>query len=437
MHAKLLLLASSLAGHALALPTVLNPRDLNISVDVDVDVNVNIPGIINAFVSDGISITSFGGLDAHVAAALESAALGGKANTIDESVRQDVKDWLHGSGSHVVDADIRSSLTKWVDATDGASLPLNAAAGLAVYVPLWAQIAAESSLAATVDGIVAVEDLVKGEVYLDGGVRASLLSYLADVGLDEEVKVGLTIAAVGGAVTSLTDDVKSALEKWLASSDAEIDGSLKTSVLDWLHGTVAEGVDAVDTLAEDAVKIESVGGYVASRVVSGALSNGTKSSLQAWLDTDLAHGVDDDILETLKHVAKGELATTFSHDVRTALAVWIHSDDCPLTKDLRSVVLLWLSHGAAADRATVQVAKSDADTIQTFLKSDKAHSLSLDVIAALGALSAGQSLATVYGKVWAQVAGLLGGSAGVGVGLGVEVHRLLWGWLTGCSISGE
>lgn len=432
------LFLASLAGCALSLPTPnnLDSRDLTVGLGV----SVNLGGIIEAVLSGNINVGIFAGLSAKAAAALEVAVLGCKATVVDIGVRAEIKAWLLGPGLNVLDAALHAALLDWCDATDGAVLSVDVIAGLAVYAPLWAQIAAEASLTATVDGIVDIADLIKADVALTVDAQASLLAFLSaavNVDLDLKVKAGLAVCAAGGVVTSLSADVKAALLAWLNSPACTLDVHLKASVLAWINVDVdVNVVAAVESLTADAAKLVSVGGYIVSRVeaTTGALVDSAQSALAALLNTHIGVSIDADVLASLKVCAQGGLATSLSVDARVALIAWLRSALCPLTAELKAVVLLWLSFAAAAEKTALSLPAAHVAAIHSFLMSPAALDLSLDVRAALAAILSGEGLLSVTVDVWAAVSVLLSGLVGIDLHLGLDV--LLWAWLGGVNVLG-
>ncbi|BDD54755.1 hypothetical protein MPDQ_005180 [Monascus purpureus] len=428
------LLLASLAGYALGLPTDLNRRGLTISAGADVDVSA----VVTGFVSEKISVSSFAGLSANGCAGLEVAVLGAEATVVGVAVREEIKAWLLSAGVHIFDASIHAALIAWCEATEAAILSVDVIAGLALYTPFLAQIAAEASLVATVNGIVAIDHFIQGEVALAASAQAALLSFITSssaAALDLQVKAALAVAAAGGVVATLDAEVKAALLAWVTAEACTLEASLKAAVIAWIHGVVAAEVAVVDALQVEAAKIVAAGELIIAEVTAaGALVASVQASLAAFLKTNLVLGVDAGILASLKLAAAGELATALSVEARLALIAWLQAPFCALTAELKSAVLLWLSFAAAAEKTALALTAVDVFAIKAFLASSAAAALSVEIRAALGALLAGESLASLAVEVRAALAALLGGAAGVVVPFGFEV--LVWGWIGGVTLVG-
>lgn len=442
MRSSLVLLAA-LAGSALALPAdvAIDRRTLpGTGLDILADASVNVGGIIDAVLGAHVDVRAklLAGISAHAAAALEAGALGCKSNIIDIDVRAELKAWLKVQ-THIT-GELKVALLAWCDSNAELVLEADVLAGLALYIPVCAEIAAKKEIYVTIDGIQEASTL-KGALVLEADLQAKLKTFLhAAAGLSVHVKAGLHACAAGGLVTGVSAEVKADLLAWVKSAKCDLSADLKAAVLIWLDvkADVKVGLDAglavVGSVAESALTAVSVGASVGAHVSEkGALSVSGQASLEAFLKAKFGVDLAAHIKTGLKACAAGKLATSLDVEVRTELAIWLTSAKCTLGAELKAVVLLWLSLAAKAE-ASVDLVGGALVDISGFLHKTAAASLSLNVRVALGLLAAGESLVGLSWEARAELAAFLGGCTSIDIG--VEIEIIIAQWFCGCKIPG-
>jgi hypothetical protein len=432
MRSRLFILAN-LVAYALALPTDLSfdrrhfGSNAGIGKGPDIDMSFFRGGAL------GID-TVFHGLSSKAAAALEGSALGCKAGSIDAKARKELHAWLSSAAADHIDGSLKGSLSDWCLREDSATLPTDVTAGLSVYIPACAQIAAKGGLIVSLDGIVTAAEAEVGAI-LDAAAEALLSAFLSGSDaddLDADIKAGLHLCAAGGIAASLTEEVKDALEAWLSEPDCSLEAALKGSVLAWLKGNIGGSVVAIGNLVETALSSLSVGASIGVRVeASGALTAGAQLSVSGFLATDVAVDIDADIKGSLEMCAKGGTAASMSVEKRAALAAWIARSDCSLTAELKGIILFWFSIAVGAERG-VTLPTADLTKISAYLVGSVSSSVSAAVRGALSVCAAGERVSALSSDARAELASFLAG--GVGVSIDADIILILIKWTTECTI---
>ncbi|CAI7609049.1 unnamed protein product, partial [Penicillium viridicatum] len=429
---------AGLAGAALAYPTdkAVEPRTLGLLGHLLGDVTVDVTTILGRLLgghSSHSSVEILAGLNAEGAAALSGGALGCKSGVIHHKAKAALKAWLLFHAD--LDLSLKKSLISWCEGDDELVLSADILAALSVYIPGCADIAAQGQLYVTVDGIFDAASL-QSALVLSAGAQASLSAWIeARLDLDVGVKVGLNVCAAGGVVSSLAADIKASLLAWINSKECDLSAHLKVSVLAWINGHAGGDLVEIGALADTALSTISVGASVGVHVLeSGLLSIGGQASLTAFLGIDLAAGLATDVKLALEACAKGELATAVELDIRTQLAIWLHSSDCSLGVELKAVVLLWLSFGVEADvSASLDLVGGLVGDV-TGLLTESLTGLSVDLRGALSSCAAGGSLLDLSFSARAELAAFLGGCTSIDIDATIQI--IIIQWFTGCSIPG-
>ncbi|KUM57408.1 hypothetical protein ACN42_g9779, partial [Penicillium freii] len=436
MRSSLVMLAG-LAGAALAYPTdkAVEPRTLGLLGHLLGDVTVDVTSILGALLGghSSHSVEVLAGLSAEGAAALSGGALGCKSGVIHHKAKAALKAWLLFHAD--LDLSLKKSLISWCEGDDELVLSADILAALSVYIPGCADIAAQGQLYVTVDGIFDAASL-QSALVLSAGAQASLSAWIeARLDLDVGVKVGLNVCAAGGVVSSLAADIKASLLAWINSKECDLSAHLKVSVLAWINGHAGGDLVEIGALADTALSTISVGASVGVHVLeSGLLSIGGQASLTAFLGIDLAAGLATDVKLALEACAKGELATAVELDIRTQLAIWLHSSDCSLGVELKAVVLLWLSFGVEADvSASLDLVGGLVGDV-TGLLTESLTGFSVDLRGALSSCAAGGSLLDLSFAARAELAAFLSGCTSIDIDATIQI--IIIQWFTGCSIPG-
>ncbi|KAJ5967476.1 hypothetical protein N7501_003724 [Penicillium viridicatum] len=437
MRSSLVMLAG-LAGAALAYPTdkAVEPRTLGLLGHLLGDVTVDVTSILGALLgghSSHSSVEVLAGLSAEGAAALSGGALGCKSGVIHHKAKAALKAWLLFHAD--LDLSLKKSLISWCEGNDELVLSADILAALSVYIPGCADIAAQGQLYVTVDGIFDAASL-QSALVLSAGAQASLSAWIeARLDLDVGVKVGLNVCAAGGVVSSLAADIKASLLAWINSKECDLSAHLKVSVLAWINGHAGGDLVEIGALADTALSTISVGASVGVHVLeSGLLSVGGQATLAAFLGIDLAAGLATDVKLALEACAKGELATSVELDIRTQLAIWLHSSDCSLGVELKAVVLLWLSFAVEADvSASLDLVGGLVGDV-TGLLTETLSGLSVDLRGALSLCAAGGSLVDLSFAARTELAAFLSGCTSIDIDVTIQI--IIMQWFTGCSIPG-
>ncbi|KAJ9493145.1 hypothetical protein VN97_g119 [Penicillium thymicola] len=437
MRSSLVMLAG-LAGAALAYPTdkAVEPRTLGLLGEILGDITVDVTSILGAVLgghSSHSSVELLAGLSAEGAAALSGGALGCKSGVIHHKAKAALKLWLLFHAD--LDLSLKKSLISWCEGNDELVLSEDILAALSVYIPGCADIAAQGQLYVTVDGIFEAASL-ESALVLSASAQSSLSAWIeARLDLDVGVKVGLNVCAAGGVVGSLAADIKASLLAWINSKECDLSAHLKVSVLAWINGHAGGDLVEIGALADTALSTISVGASVGVHVLeSGLLSVGGQATLAAFLGVDLAAGLSTDVKLALEACAKGELATAVELDIRTQLAIWLHSSDCSLGVELKAVVLLWLSFAVETDvSASLDLVGGLVGDV-TGLLTETLSGLSVDLRGALSLCAAGGSLLDLSFAARAELAAFLSGCTSIDIDVSIEI--IIIQWFTGCSIPG-
>ncbi|KAJ5192786.1 hypothetical protein N7449_008928 [Penicillium cf. viridicatum] len=438
MRSSLVMLAG-LASAALAYPTdkAVEPRTLGLLGELLGDVTVDVTSILGAVLgghSSHSSVELLAGLSAEGAAALSGGALGCKSGVIHHKAKAALKLWLLFHAD--LDLSLKKSLISWCEGNDELVLSADILAALSVYVPGCADIAAQGQLYVTIDGIFEAASL-ESALVLSVGAQASLSAWIeAKLDLDVGVKVGLNVCAAGGVVGSLSADIKASLLAWINSKECDLSAHLKVSVLAWINGHAGGDLVEIGALADTALSTISVGASVGVHVLeSGLLSIGGQATLAAYLGVDLAAGLAADVKLALGACAKGELATAVELDIRTQLAIWLHSSDCSLGVELKAVVLLWLSFAVEADvSASLDLVGGLVSDVTGLLTEETLTGLSVDLRGALSICAAGGSLLDLTFAARTELAAFLSGCTSIDIDVTIQI--IIIQWFTGCSIPG-
>ncbi|CAI7607252.1 unnamed protein product [Penicillium discolor] len=436
MRSSLVMLAG-LAGAALAYPTdkAVEPRTLGLLGEILGDITVDVTSILSAVLGghSSSSVELLAGLSAEGAAALSGGALGCKSGVIHHKAKAALKLWLLFHAN--LDVSLKKSLISWCEGNDELVLSEDILAALSVYIPGCADIAAQGQLYVTVDGIFDAASL-ESALVLSASAQASLSAWIeAKLDLDIGVKVGLNVCAAGGVVGSLAADVKASLLAWINSKECDLSAHLKVSVLAWINGHAGGDLVEIGAFAETALSTISVGASVGVHVLeSGLLSVGGQATLAAFLGVDLAAGLATDVKLALEACAKGKLATAVELDIRTQLAIWLHSSDCSLGVELKAVVLLWLSFAVEADVSASLDLVGGLVSDVTGLLTETVSGLSVDLRGALSLCAAGGSLVDLSFAARAELAAFLSGCTSIDIDVTIQI--IIIQWFTGCSIPG-
>ncbi|PIG86698.1 cell wall protein, partial [Aspergillus arachidicola] len=359
------------------------------------------------------TVTILEGISAQAAAALQGGALGCTAGTIHADARAELVAWLKAHAEF--DASLKAALVAWAQGGASATLSVDVCAGLSLFIPTCADIAAKGDLYVTLDGIFSATDLA-AEVVLSASAQSSLSTFLSGhlgVGLDIDIRAGLGLCAGGGVAADLAADVKAALKAWLSGSECTLSHSLKVSVLAWLEGKIETGVVSIGSVPSGGLATISAGAAIGSLIEeSGILVASAQASLSAFLEADIAADLEVEILTALKACAKGGLAADLSVEVRTALAIWLSGSSCRLGAELKSVVLFWLTFAVSADVA-VDVSGGLLTDITSFLTGTVDTLVGTNLRGVISVLISGESLVSISLDARAQLAAVCGGAAGI------------------------
>ncbi|KAJ9294998.1 hypothetical protein DTO271G3_6560 [Paecilomyces variotii] len=426
MRSSIVLLAT-LATYALALPTNLSFDRKGVQLtNVVADVVADIEADLTPFVNGLLGIHTVTGLGAKGAAALEGCALGLKAGLFDAGAKAQLHAWLNGSSAVFFDASLKTAVMDWCTGEDSVTVSVDVVAGLSMYVPATAQVAAQGGLTITLDGVVTAAD-VKKQAVIDVSAQASLAAFLSSaVGLDAKVKAGLHLGAAGGLSLGLSADVKAALQAYVSSDDCALSVELKTTVLNWLTGTIEGAVVAIEDLVETALSSLSVGASISAHVqAGGALSVAAQASLGAFLSADVSAKLDAGIKASLQAAVQGGLAEALSVDARVALTAWLASVDCQLTAELKGILLFWLNIGSDVD-SVVTLAVDEISKITAFLESTVGTSLSAVLRGAIAVAAAGEDALSLSADAVAELSALLSGAVNIDIDLDVKIALINW-----------
>ncbi|KAI9374774.1 hypothetical protein BJX61DRAFT_258474 [Aspergillus egyptiacus] len=440
MRSDLLLLAG-LASSALALPTAastdLDPRFLGGLVGGLLDV---VKDLVEGLLSP---LDILGDITGQAAAALGSSALGCKAGSVDHEYRKALALWLNTEAGLRLDASLRKSLLDWcsvdldldVDLNSGLDLDLDIdlRAQLAFLLPTVVHVAAEADLSLSLDGVVSLVGDVVG--VLTATAQSALEAAIGLLGdLDWKVKAGLEFCASGGVVADLDIEILKALKVWLNSEECGLSVELKKTVLLWLEGKIGGDVIELPKLPVGGVTAISLGNSIEALVdAGGALVASAQASLATFLETSVGLEIDVEIKALLELCAKGGLAIDLDYDKRVELALWLISDKCTLTAELKSLLIFWLSLGVSAD---VDVSLDLSDNLVTDLLGLVTGTLDgllgTHLSGLLSFLTSGESVLAISLEARAQLAALLGGSLDLDLGLDLSLKKIILGWLVGC-----
>ncbi|KAJ5752699.1 hypothetical protein N7520_009616 [Penicillium odoratum] len=434
MRSSIALLAG-LAGSTLAYPAEVSVdrRTFGLVAEILRSVGHEVGSILDTVLGGGASsqdsVTLLAGLSARGAAALEGGALGCSHSTIHAGARAELKTWL-GSQTPITGS-LRTSLLSWCEGSV-TTLDAGVTAGLAVYIPTCADLAAKESIYVTIDGMFDASEL-ESTLVLSASAQVSLSTFIsAHVDLDVDVKAGLHLCASGGIVGSLGADIKASLLAWVQGSDCGLDVALKASVLAWINGEAGTDLVAIGSLSTDALTSLSVGASVEVLVdESGVLSTGALASIAAFLEAYVSVDIDVNVRAALNACAEGKLASALSLDLRTSIAVWLSSSDCSLGVELKAVILLWLSVAVTVE-ASVDIVTGLLVDITSFLTEEVISLLSVNLRGALGLLAAGESITLLSWDTRAELAAFLGGCTRIDISVVVEI--VIIEWFTGCTI---
>ncbi|OGM43622.1 cell wall protein, partial [Aspergillus bombycis] len=440
MRANNLLLLAGLASSVAAYPTDIESRTLGpllegIGKGIVVigegvgegieDVTKGLADLISLLFGDSsghTTVTILEGISAQAAAALQGGALGCTAGTIHADARAELVAWLKAHAEF--DASLKAALVAWAQGGASATLSVDVCAGLSLFIPTCADIAAKGDLYVTLDGIFAATDLA-AEVVLSASAQSSLSTFLSG-----HLGAGLGLCAGGGLVADLAADVKAALKVWLSGSECTLSHSLKVSVLAWLEGKIETGVVSIGSVPSGGLATISAGAAIGSLIEeSGILVASAQASLSAFLEADIAANLEVEILTALKACAKGGLAADLSVEVRTALAIWLSGSSCRLGAELKSVVLFWLTFAVSADVA-VDVSGGLLTDITSFLTGTVDTLIGTNLRGVISVLISGESLVSISIDARAQLAAVCGGAAGIEID--TQIILILIQWLSGC-----
>ncbi|RDK43659.1 hypothetical protein M752DRAFT_190680, partial [Aspergillus phoenicis ATCC 13157] len=438
MRSDKLLVLAGLASYALALPTKdLDPRTFGLVAEILTDLGEDLTGFIEALLGGGVksSASLLTGISAQAAAVLEGGALGCTAGKIEASARAELAAWIRAHASF--DASLKSSLLAWCEGEDSATLSVDVRAGLALFIPTCAEVAAKGDIYVTVDGIFSVSEL-EAAVVLSSSFQSTLSTFLSGsvgVELDADIKAGLSLCAGGGVVADLASDIEASLKVWLSGSECSLSASLKAAVLAWLEGKASvSGVVTIGTVPTAGLTTVSVGAAINALVeTSGALTASAQAYLSAFLKSSLAADIEADVKVVLEACISGKLATSVSADARAALAVWLSGDSCQLGVELKAVLYFWLSFALSGD-VTVDLSTDIITELETFITGTIDTLIGVNISGVLSLLLSGESLASLSLESRAELSAVIGGCAGVDISSSIEI--IVIEWLTGCSIPG-
>ena len=331
---------------------------------------------------------------------------------------------------------------------------------------------ASSALAYPTDRAVEARNLdllgeLLGDLTLDvTGILSTVLegtSVEIFAGLSAQGAAALSGGALGCKAGAIHAKAKAALKVWLRLH-AEIDATLKTSLIAWCDGH-DELVLSADVLAALSVYIPgsaniaakgqlyvTIDGIFEAASLESALvlSVAAQTSLSAWVEAKV--DLDVDIKVGLNVCAAGGIVGSLSADIKASLLAWINSVKCDLSADLKVSVLAWLNGraggelveiGALADTAlsTVSVGASvgihvlesgllsvgGQASLAAFLGVDLAVALGADVKLALEACAKGELATAVELDVRTKLAIWLASSD---CSLGVELKAVVLLWLS-------
>ncbi|KAH8426727.1 putative cell wall protein [Aspergillus melleus] len=435
MRSNNLLLLASLASYGVALPTAdLESRTFGLIPGIVSGVAHDLTGLIGLLLGDGghTPATILSGISARAAAALEGGALGCKAGDIHAHARAELAAWVRAHADLHLEASLKTALLDWCDGEESATLSVGTCAGLSLFIPTCADIAAKGDLYVTIDGIFSTAELA-AEVVLNASAQTHLSAFIkGSIGaaLDAKIKAGLGLCAGGGVVTDLSADIKAALKVWLHGSDCSLSASLKASVIAWLEGKLEGEVVHLGSLPTGGVATISAGAAVEALIEeSGALSASAQASLAAFLKSDVSAGIEGDIETALNLCIKGGLASSLDIEVRTALATWLSGSSCRLGAELKSVLILWLSF-AVSGEVSIDIHSGIISELTSFLEGTVETTLGGSIRGIISLLISGESFINLSLEARAQLVAICGGAASVEIDSHIQL--ILIGIISGC-----
>lgn len=395
--------------------------------------SASVPAVLHherGLISDVLNLLNptdlLSGLPAEGAAAFVGASLGLNAGLIDAKAKASLGVWLGGADIDL-DASVKASLLGWCSGAH-AELDLDVVAQISFFAPCAIGIAAKGGLVVDLNGISSIGAAVG--VVLEASLQAELLAFLkANLDIDSEVNVGLTICAHGGLVASLTADVEAALKAWLSSSDCGLSAALKAAVGLWLEAQVGAGCVALGSVSAGASISGSVGISIDAAVdASGILSATYISALKAWIGGEAS--LDAGIKASLELCLGGKASIGLDLDAVAKLTAWLTSSSCSLTAELKAAVLLWLHvRVTAADTISV-LGAADIATLTAWFSGDIAADLSAVVKGVIGVAISGEAVVNVAVDAVAELIGVLTGCV-AGVEIPIDIQIILGQWISG------
>ncbi|KAK1140542.1 hypothetical protein N8T08_010288 [Aspergillus melleus] len=435
MRSNNLLLLASLASYGVALPTAdLESRTFGLIPGIVSGVAHDLTALIGLLLGDGghTPATILSGISARAAAALEGGALGCKAGDVHAHARAELAAWVRAHADLHLEASLKTALLDWCDGEESATLSVGTCAGLSLFIPTCADIAAKGDLYVTIDGIFSTAELA-AEVVLNASAQTHLSAFIkGSIGaaLDAKIKAGLGLCAGGGVVTDLSADIKAALKVWLHGSDCSLSASLKASVIAWLEGKLEGEVVHLGSLPTGGVATISAGAAVEALIEeSGALAASAQASLAAFLKSDISAGIEVDIETALNLCIKGGLASSLDVEVRTALATWLSGSSCRLGAELKSVLILWLSF-AVSGEVSIDIHTGIISELTSFLEGTVETTLGGSIRGIISLLISGESFINLSLEARAQLVAICGGAASVEIDSHIQL--ILIGIISGC-----
>ncbi|KAL4918847.1 hypothetical protein BDW62DRAFT_58612 [Aspergillus aurantiobrunneus] len=423
MRSSLALLAG-LAGSALALPTAspeLDARTLGLLGGVVDTVKDLLQGTSPAHIVEGIS--------SEAAAALSGGALGCKAGSIDLEYRKKLVSWLQsGAGANFEDS-LKKALVGWCQGS--ADLEPSQLAQLSFFIPTLAGIAAENDLYVTVEGVFSLGTEVVG--VLTATAQSALEAAIDVLGeIDWKVKSALEFCAAGGVIGDLDVEVINALKAWLNSNECSLSASLKKTVLSWTEGKIGGDVIKLPSLPVGGVTAISIGKSLEALLeTTGALVGSAQASLSGFLESDAGLDIEAEIKDLLQLIAKGGLAVDVELGKRSELALWLASDKCTLTAELKGLISLWLSIGVdSGSEVSVDLSTGLIGDLTGFITGTIDSLLGTQLHGLLQFLLSGKGVLTISREARAQLAALITGGCGTEIDLSIQ--KIIIGWLSGC-----
>ncbi|PLB52662.1 hypothetical protein P170DRAFT_350140 [Aspergillus steynii IBT 23096] len=435
MRSNNLLMLASLASYGLSLPTAdLESRTFGLIPGIVSGVAHDLTGLIGLLLGEGgqTPASLLSGISARAAAALEGGALGCKAGDVHAHARAELAAWVRAHADLHLEASLKTALLDWCDGEDSATLSVGTCAGLSLFIPTCADIAAKGDLYVTIDGIFSTAELA-AEVVLNASASSHLSAFISGhlgAALDAKIKAGLGLCAGGGVVTDLSAEIVAALKAWLHGSDCSLSASLKVSVIAWLEGKLEGDVVHLGSLPTGGIATISAGSAVEALIEeSGALSASAKASIAAFLKSEVSANIEADIKTALQLCIKGGLATSLDVEVRTALATWLSGSSCRLGAEIKSVLILWLSF-AVSGEASVDIHSGLITELTSFLEGTVETVLGGSIRGIISLLISGQSFVSLSLEARAQLVAICGGAASVEIDSHIQL--ILIGIISGC-----